>query len=146
MVWKTSTLVRGSIVVWAAAVAFASSPGAASQKSTNDGIYSKAQADAAKPRFNKICADCHAFTLAAKKRPADLPLGDEPFLQKWQGRTVDELVTLIVMTMPNDGSEVVSDEEAVGLVAYILQQNGFTAGSAPLSKSQTSAVIERPKK
>jgi mono/diheme cytochrome c family protein len=134
--------------VWAVAIALASTAGprAAAQKTTNDGVYSKAQADSAKASFNKICADCHAFTVAAKKRPADLPLGDEPFLNKWNGRALDELVTLIVMTMPNDGSAVVTDAEAIDMVAYILQQNGFPAGAAPLTKGTASAVMAPPKK
>jgi mono/diheme cytochrome c family protein len=148
MVWDTRTLVAGSVIVWAAAIALATpvSSRAAAQKTTNDGVYSKAQADSAKASYNKICADCHAFTVAAKKRPADLPLGDEPFLKKWNGRSLDELITLIVMTMPNDGSAVVTDAEAVDLVAYILHQNGFPAGPDPLTKSSASAVMALPKK
>jgi mono/diheme cytochrome c family protein len=148
MVSGTRTLVAGSLIVWAAAIAFATTASAhrAAQKTTNDGVYSKAQADGAKANYNKICADCHAFTVAAKKRPADLPLGDEPFLKKWNGRSLGELVTLIAMTMPNDGSAVVTDAEAVDLVAYILQQNGFPAGPAPLTKSSASAVMALPKK
>lgn len=116
------------------------------QKSSNDGIYTKAQADGAKAQFDKICADCHAFTVAAKKRPNDLPLGDEPFLSKWTGKTVDELVTVIVLTMPNDGSAVVSEAEALNLMAYVLQQNGYPAGATPLTKESAAAVLQRPKK
>ena len=119
------------------------SPG---QKTTNDGIYSKAQADAAKPKFDKLCAECHAFTVAEKKQEKDLPLGDEPFLKKWEGRSLDELLTLIVTTMPNDGSAVVTDDEALNLLAYMLQKNGYKAGASPLNKAGAAAVIERPKK
>jgi mono/diheme cytochrome c family protein len=148
MVSRTRTLLAGSVIVWAAAIGLASTaaPLATAQKTTNDRVYSKAQADGAKASFNKLCADCHAFTVAAKKRPADLPLGDDPFLKKWNGRSLDELVTLIVMTMPNDGSAVVTDAEAIDMVAYILQQNGFPAGPAALTKSSASAVLAPPKK
>ena len=83
---------------------------------------------------------------AAKKKPKDLPLGDEPFLETWSGRTLSEMVTLIALTMPNDGSAVVSDAEALDLVAYIIQQNGYPAGSKPLTKETAAAVIERPRK
>ena len=48
--------------------------------------------------------------------------------------------------MPNDGSAVVTDEEAANLVAYILQQNGFKPGDTALSKANATAVVERPKK
>ena len=146
MVWRTS-VVAGSIVVWAAALAVSSTPARATvEKTTNDGVYTKAQADGAKAQYDKICAECHAFTVAAKKKPKDLPLGDEPFITSWDGRTLGELVTTIVTTMPNDGSAAVSDDEAVNLVAYILQQNGYPAGQSALTKAGASEVVLRPKK
>jgi mono/diheme cytochrome c family protein len=133
------------MVVLSTAVALrASAP--APQKTSNDGVYTKAQADGAKAQFDKICAECHAFTVAAKKNAEDLPLGDEPFLKKWEGKTIDELVSVIVLTMPNDGSAVVSDAEALNLTAYILQQNGMPAGTAPLTKESAAALLARPKK
>jgi cytochrome c5 len=149
MVSKVPALLGGSLVVWAVALAFSTAgPAQASspQATSNEGIYTKAQADGAKKQFDKICADCHPFTVAAKKKPKDLPLGDEPFFEQWTGRPLTELVTLIALTMPNDGSAVVTEEEAVDLVAYILQQNGYPAGSKPLTKETASAVLARPKK
>lgn len=141
-------LTATSFVVWIGAFAFANTSTAARtwQKSTNDGVYTKAQADAAKKQFDKICADCHPFTVAEKKKPKDLPLGDEPFFESWTGRPLSEMITLIALTMPNDGSATVTDAEATDLVAYILQQNGYPAGSQPLTKESASAVVERPKK
>lgn len=136
-------------MVWAVALAISvSGPAnaAPAQGTSNDGIYTKAQADGARKQFDKICADCHPFTVAAKKKPKDLPLGDEPFFENWTGRPLTELVTVIALTMPNDGSAVVTEAEAVDLVAYILQQNGFPAGSKPLTKETASAVLARPKK
>lgn len=148
MASKNTTMVAGAILAWAAVIGFSADAarGAAVQKTTNDGIYSKAQADGAKAQFDKICADCHPFTVAAKKKPKDVPLGDEPFFENWDGRAVSQLATTIALTMPNDGSTSVSDEEALNLVAYILQQNGYPAGTAPLDKDSAAAVVARPKK
>jgi mono/diheme cytochrome c family protein len=120
-------------------------PPSQDQKTTNDGVYTKAQADGAKAQFDKICAECHPFTVAARKKPKDVPLGDEPFFENWEGRSLDAIITTIVLTMPNDGSGVVTDAEAVDLVAYILQQNGFPAGETALTKD-SAAVVARPKK
>ena len=141
-------MLAGSIVVWVTAVAFSGTVAGSipAEKTTNDGVYTKAQADGAKAQFDKICADCHPFTVAAKKKPKDVPLGDEPFFENWNGRTLGELVTTIVLTMPNDGSAVVNDAEAVDLVAYILQQNGFAPGTSALTKAGASEVVVRPKK
>jgi cytochrome c len=146
---KVTSLVGGSLVVWAAALAFsATGPAQASapQATSNDGIYTKAQADGASKQFAKICADCHPFTVAAKKKPKDLPLGDEPFFETWDGRPVADLINVIHLTMPNDGSAVLSEKDAVDLTAYILQQNGFPAGSKPLTRESAAALVERPKK
>lgn len=136
-------LLACAVGVWVAAAA-----GSAAQKqaTTNDGVYTKTQADAAKEQFDKICADCHPFTVAGKKKPKDVPLGEDPFYDNWTGRPLSQMITTISLTMPNDGSAVVTEEEAADLVAYILQQNGFAAGSQPLTKATAAAVVERPKK
>jgi len=141
------------VVVLAAAVVLRADRGpsfaeaaAGTQKTSNDGIYTKAQADGAKAQYAKLCLECHTFTVEAKKKPEDLPLGDEPFFRTWEGKTIDELVSVIVLTMPNDGSAVVNEDEALNLMAYVLQQNGFPAGTAPLSKESASAVLARPKR
>ena len=138
----------GSFAVWLAAIVFSSGAahGASTQTTTNDGVYTKAQAEGAKAQFEKLCASCHAFTVAEKKKPKDLPLGDEPFFESWAGKPLSEIISVIALTMPNDGSATVTDQEAIDLTAYILQQNGFTPGDKPLTKETASAVIERPKK
>jgi hypothetical protein len=116
------------------------------QKSTNDGVYSKVQADGAKAQFEKICAECHPFSDAEKKKPKDIPLGGETFFQNWSGRSLGEMTSTITLTMPNVGSAVLSEEEALNLVAFILQKNGFPAGTKPLEKSDGPTVVARPKK
>ena len=149
-VMSRSRIVLGaSFAVWMAAAVLSSgaAQGSSAQKATtNDGVYTKAQADGAKAQFEKLCASCHPFTVAEKKKPKDLPLGDEPFFEAWSGRPLSEMISIIALTMPNDGSAVVTDEEAVDLVAYILQRNAYPVGSKPLTKETAAAVIERPKK
>lgn len=148
MIPRFRILAATSFVVWIGGLALADTDTGArtSQKSTNDGVYTKAQAVGAQKQFDRICADCHPFTVAARKKPKDLPLGDEPFFESWSGRPLSEMITLIALTMPNDGSATITDAEAADLVAFILQQNGYPAGSKPLTKESASAVIERPKK
>jgi cytochrome c5 len=148
---KVRFVLAGLVIVWATTVTnavvqpfrAAAPPVVQSKKTTNDGVYTKEQADGAKAQYDKICAECHAFTVAAKKKPKDKPLGEDPFFEEWTGRPLSELVSLIHLTMPDDGSADVSEEEATSLVAYILQQNGFAAGATPLSRDST-AIIERP--
>lgn len=146
MVSRTSVL-AGAALALAAAIALSSAPAqGAAQKTSNDGVYTKEQADRAKDQFAKMCADCHPFSAAAKKKPNDVLLGDEPFVKAWDDRSLGQMVTTIVMTMPNDGSGAVTDSEGVDLVAYILQQNGYPAGSQPLTKEAASDIVLKPKK
>lgn len=146
MVSRTSVLAGASLAL-AAAIALSSAPAqGAAQKTTNDGVYTKAQADRAKDQFAKMCADCHPFAVAAKKKPSDVLLGDEPFVKAWGDRSLGQMLTTIVMTMPNDGSGVVTDGEGVDLVAYILQQNGYPAGAQPLTREAAADVVLKPKK
>ena len=143
----TTRVLSGATFALAATIALTAAPvqnGAS--RTSNDGVYTRAQADRAKAQFEKMCTDCHAFSTAARKRPGDVPLGGELFTRAWNGRTLGEMLTTIVMTMPNDGSGEVTETEGVDLVAYILQQNGYPAGASPLTKDAASAVVLKPKK
>jgi mono/diheme cytochrome c family protein len=143
---STTRMLAGATFALATAIALASGPAeGAAQKTTNDAVYTKAQADRASEQFAKMCAECHPFSAAAKKKPKDVLLGDEPFVKAWDGRPLGEMVTTIVMTMPNDGSGVVSEAESLDLVAFILQQNGYPAGSQPLTKESAAGIVLKPK-
>ena len=143
---STTRLFAGAMLALVAGIAHTSaSPERSAQKTTNDGVYTKAQAHRAQAQFTKMCAECHAFTAAAKKKPSDVLLGDAPFIKTWNGRTLGEMVTTIVMTMPNDGSGEVTEAEGLDLVAFILQQNGYPAGSQPLTQDAAAAVVLKPK-
>ena len=144
---STTRLLAGATLALTTAIGVSSAPAqGAAQKSSNDGVYTKLQAERAKPQFAKMCADCHAFSVAAKKKTGDVLLGDTPFMKRWTGRPLSELVTTIVMTMPNDGSGEVTEAQGLDLVAYILQQNGYPAGSAALTKDGAASVVLQPKK
>ena len=156
---KIRALIATSFVVWISAVVvqpfraaevvvqpFRAADAAQEKPTTNDGIYTKEQADKASAQYAKICADCHPFTVAGKKKPKDRPLGEEPFFEEWEGRPVADLINNIHLTMPNDGSATLTEQEATDLTAYILQQNGFPAGKKPLARASATAVIQRPKK
>jgi mono/diheme cytochrome c family protein len=101
-------------------------------RTVKDGVYTKAQADAGKATFDEVCASCHAFT-PGDEAPANPDLAGEAFLDRWNGRTVKELTTLIFSTMPSDGSAFLDEKQSVELTAYILQRNGFPVGQQPLA-------------
>lgn len=99
---------------------------------TRDGVYAKAQAERAAERYDTTCAVCHDPARAVRGKKQGPALVGKDFVDTWQGRTLDELLSLILMTMPNDGSAILTEEETADLVAYLLAANGYPAGAAPL--------------
>jgi cytochrome c len=102
------------------------------QKTTKDGVYTKAQADKVAETYGKVCATCHdPAKVPEGKKPAPGLVGDV-FFDNWQDRTLGELMTTIRLTMPNDGSMTLTADEAADLTAYILQMNKLPEGKEPL--------------
>jgi mono/diheme cytochrome c family protein len=109
-------------------------------RTAKDAVYTEAQATAGKALFEKFCASCHGFKPSEKSNLTP-DLGGESFLTTWNGRSLKELQTTILTTMPNDGSAVLTEAQTVETVAYILQQNGFPAGAQPLGAGEAAAAI-----
>jgi mono/diheme cytochrome c family protein len=102
-----------------------------------DGVYTKAQAEAGKALFDKTCSTCHAFK-PWEKSDQHPDLAGEAFLERWNGKSIKELTTLIFSTMPNDGSMFLDEKQSLDLTAYILMQNGFPAGEQPLAADEAA--------
>ena len=102
------------------------------QRTTKDGVYTKAQADKVTETYAKVCAGCHdPAKVPEGKKPAPALVGDA-FFDSWKDRTLGELMTTIRLTMPNDGSMTLTVEDAENLTAYILQLNKLPEGKEPL--------------
>lgn len=102
------------------------------QKTARDKVYAKDQAARGAAQFAKTCAACHdpAKLDPAKEKGPEL-IGAK-FVEEWQNRPLNELLEVILLTMPNDGSVVLSEEETADVVAHILQANGYPDGPAAL--------------
>jgi len=86
-------------------------------ESTDQGVYTTAQAEKGSVLFSDVCRACHP----------------DPFWRtSWRDRTVGDLYSIIVKSMPDDNPGSVSGDEAVEVLAYILQGNGAPSGSVPL--------------
>lgn len=94
----------------------------AATRSVLDGVYSKPQAATGKETFLNICSACHTSG----------QFRGETFQRAWDGRSVDDLFQLLRTTMPQDDPGGLSSGEYVGVIAYILELNGFPAGSTQL--------------
>jgi hypothetical protein len=69
------------------------------------------------------------------------------FMADWESQTVAELIQRVHGTMPMDNPGKLNTESSTAVVAYLLQQNGMPAGSAPISDgtaAQTRIDAVRP--
>jgi len=111
------------------------------QKTTQDKVYTKAQAARGEKQYTTVCATCHdPAKVTAGKKPAPELVGDK-FLSTWDGRTLGELQDQILTTMPNDGSVVLTEDQTADLVAYILQANKQPEGMAELKYGASSKDV-----
>jgi len=113
----------------------------AEQKTTQDKVYTKAQAARGEKQYATVCATCHdPAKVPAGKKPGPELIGDK-FLSTWDGRTLGELQDQILTTMPNDGSVVLTEEQTADLIAYILQANKQPEGAAELKYGAPSRDV-----
>ena len=107
----------------------------------SDGWYSPEQAAAGHITFNSYCAQCHRPDLTGAMGPA---LIGDAFLQTWLNRPLGDLFNFEHSKMPATNPGSVPDDRMWTITAYILQKNGFTAGSTPLSAQAESRLLVKP--
>jgi mono/diheme cytochrome c family protein len=107
------------------------------------GVYTAAQAEEGKVPFTGVCRRCHSDNLEGSERgPA---LKGASFMSNWEQQDLDRLRSKIRDNMPPDDPGKLSDADYLGLVSYILQNNGYPAGAKPLEASALSGIQLMPK-
>ncbi len=102
----------------------------AAQRAPGDGVYTAEQATAGQAIYRAQCSGCHGPTLGGNAGPS---LRGENFLKNWAGKSLDELAVKIQNTMPQNAPGKLTREQAVTLVAYVLQAGKFPAGKDALT-------------
>lgn len=113
----------------------------ATKTSVWDGVYTAEQASHGQALYNDTCFACHGADLAgtdlagldANGNNVIPPLTGTKFLNKWKGRTLDELFTKIQTTMPSGNPGGLSRETNRDILAYILSVNTIPAGKIELT-------------
>lgn len=85
-----------------------------------EGVYTEEQAAIGKKVFTQVCQQCHA------------PRQFRALVQRWAGRTVYDLFESIRTTMPIDSPGRLSREEYRDIIAYLINLNGYPAGTDEL--------------
>lgn len=96
-----------------------------------DGVFSAAQASRGKATYAVFCAGCHADDLAGTNSgdSGAPPLKHDRFMR---GSTAGALYTKIKRSMPLDAPGSLKDTDVLELVAFLLDANGFPAGTVDL--------------
>ena len=113
------------LAVWAAPAA------AQATRTTMDGVYTTEQADLGAKTYEAVCAKCHA-TGAALTGPG--------FLNKWSDQSLYRLWEYMSTRMPYGAPGTLTPEEYLGMLAWILRQNGYPAGTTPLPSENLNGV------
>jgi mono/diheme cytochrome c family protein len=103
-------------------------------------VSDAAQIQAGAALYGQKCTGCHSPTLGEGGHgPA---LKGEYFRTTWGGQSARKLYGMVVSTMPADNPGSLSPADALALVAFILNSNGFPAGSAALGEPGDLAAVE----
>src|SRR5262245_3190042 len=92
------------------------------------GVYQDAQAMRGEALYQEFCMGCHGSRLTDSR--ANPPLAGDVFMESWREDFVESLFLKIRDTMPRrNASKVLTNDEAIDLVAFIFSKNGFPAGA-----------------
>ncbi|BBD79044.1 hypothetical protein ALSL_0373 [Aerosticca soli] len=93
-------------------------------------LYTQAQADSGKQKFLDNCSRCHGRDLAGIAGPA---LKGPNFASPSMHFTVGDIFTIVSQNMPATQPGSLPQQDYVEIMAFLLQQNGYPAGSTPLT-------------
>ena len=98
-------------------------------------VFTAAQADAGRETYKTVCAACHAADLSGAEGPQ---LAGSDFMKNWGKQTTKDLLDY-AKGMPPDGARL-KPEQYLDVVAFILQQNGASAGADALTPATAVPV------
>ena len=104
-------------------------PGAQA-KSVWDGVFTAEQSERGAAAFKTSCSECHGNDLAGDGFAPALTGSD--FMGNWNDLSVGDLFERIRVSMPPSGPGAVSPAQKADIVAHILNQSKFPAGTTEL--------------
>ena len=94
-------------------------------RSTNDGVYTAAQAARGKSTFEAKCSGCHETS----------QFSGNDFQKEWDGKALKEIWDIASGTMPEDNPGSLKQEEYGDILAYFLSLNQYPVGEKELEGS-----------
>jgi cytochrome c5 len=115
------------------------------KKSVADGVYTDIQAARGATVYEAACSACHRADLGGASGPS---LKEQRFAREFAGKDLKTLFTKTATTMPRNAPASLGDNVYLDIVAHLLKENGFPAGSQELTADALdgiSVVPGRPK-
>jgi mono/diheme cytochrome c family protein len=109
----------------------------AQERTVADGVYTDAQASRGAAAYEASCSGCHRPDLTGNTGPA---LKQQRFARVYAGKDLKTLFTKIATTMPRNAPASLSDDVNLDIVAHVLKENGFKAGTEELTVAALDTI------
>ena len=128
-----------SIAVFACAASVTDAAARAQETATSvaDGVYTEAQAARGAAVYERACSGCHRADLGGATGPA---LKEQRFAREFAGKNLKALFARIATTMPRNAPASLGDNVYLDVVAHVLKENGFPAGSRELADEALDGI------
>jgi cytochrome c len=103
----------GCLIAWSGA-------SSADPRTTNDGVFTKDQAEVGEALYAEHCLLCHDKKYF------------RPVLERWEGQPISVLFTVMSTSMPETNPGFLSEKEYVDILAYILTLSRYAPGDTEL--------------
>ncbi len=109
----------------------------ADRRKVSDGVYAAAQATRGEAHYEVSCRSCHGADLSGGSARA---LAGEDFIHNWSGVKLDSMFDR-VRAMPPGAASRLGDEAYLDIVTYVLEVNGFPAGTEELKPEMLKGIL-----
>ena len=126
-------------------IAVAAATGQDRARTVADGVYTDAQAARGAAVYEAACSGCHRADLGGASGPS---LRDQRFAREFAGKDLKTLFTKVATTMPRGAPGTLGESAYLDIVAHLLKENGFGAGSRDLTVDGLDGIrlmASRPK-
>jgi mono/diheme cytochrome c family protein len=110
-------------------------------KTVADGVYTVSQALRGETAYDVACSGCHRADLGGATGPS---LREQRFARNFAGQDLRTLFTKIATTMPRNAPGSLDDNVYLDIVAHVLKENGFPAGSRELTADALDGIRVMP--
>jgi mono/diheme cytochrome c family protein len=113
-----------------------------SARTVADGVYTDTQATRGAAVYDRACGGCHRADLGGG--PNGPSLREERFARVFAGKDLKNLFTKIATTMPRGAPASLGENVYLDVVAHLLKENGFAAGSHELTVDALDGIRVEP--